>query len=234
LGPSYVGVTQIPGTATDDEIRTLDAAGVRAVRFNVCRGGSADLAALERFANRVHDLAGWHCELYIDARQLDDIEAVIARLPAVTIDHLGLHADGLPALLRLVGRGARVKATGFGRVDLDPRSTISKIMAVDPTSLVVGTDLPSTRARRAFTPEDFDLVEQTVDVDHVEDVFWNNAAARRSILAWRRPDLDRRQLSGGAAASRCRCSGICKSAPSRPASSTERSTNGRRGYRARR
>lgn len=177
LGPSYVGVTQVPDTVTDEEIRTLDAAGVRAVRFNLHRGGSTDLTALERLAYRVHDLAGWHCELYIDARRLGDIEAVVARLPVVSIDHLGLHADGLPTLLRLVERGAKVKATGFGRVDLDPRSTISAIMALDPTSLVVGTDLPSTRARRPFTPGDFDLVEQTVGADHLEDVFWNNAAA---------------------------------------------------------
>lgn len=58
LGPSYVGVTQIPGDTSDERILELHEAGVRAVRFNVARGGSANLDDLERLARRVHDLAG--------------------------------------------------------------------------------------------------------------------------------------------------------------------------------
>ncbi len=41
LGSSFVGVTQVPADITDHEIRELDRAGVRAVRFNLYRGGSA-------------------------------------------------------------------------------------------------------------------------------------------------------------------------------------------------
>ena len=37
------------------------------------------------------------------------------------IARLGMHADGLPQLLRLVEQGVKVKATSFGRVDLDAR-----------------------------------------------------------------------------------------------------------------
>lgn len=178
LGQGFVGVTQIPGDTSDDRIRTLDAAGVRAVRFNVARGGSADLDDLERLARRVHDVAGWHAELYIDARTIDaDLSRRIAALPAVSIDHLGMHADGLPQLLRLVEQGVRVKATGFGRVELDPAAVIRAIMAVDPTALMVGTDLPSTRARRPFHNEDFDLIREALTPEQLADVFWNNAAA---------------------------------------------------------
>src|SRR5690242_5621125 len=50
LGPSFVGVTQIAGATHDDEIARLDAAGVRAVRFNLVRGGSAGLDDLSRLA----------------------------------------------------------------------------------------------------------------------------------------------------------------------------------------
>lgn len=178
LGPTFVGVTQIPADISDQEIRDLHDAGVRAVRFNVARGGSADLNDLDRLARRVHDLAGWHAELYIDARTIDDdLAARLAALPAVSIDHLGLHAESLPNLLRLVEKGVKVKATGFGRVDLDPAATIPAIMGVDPTALMVGTDLPSTRARRPFRNEDLDLIEQVLDPSQVADVFWNNAAA---------------------------------------------------------
>lgn len=178
LGPTYVGVTQIPADAADADVLDLHAAGVRAVRFNVARGGSADLDDLERLARRVHDLAGWHAEFYIDARTIDDdLSRRIAGLPAASIDHLGMHRDGLPNLLRLVEHGVKVKATGFGRVDLDPAETIAAIMAVDPTALMVGTDLPSTRARRPFRDDDFDVIADALDPSQVADVFWNNAAA---------------------------------------------------------
>ena len=117
LGDNYVGVTQLPDETTDDQIRRLDEAGIKALRFNIARGGSATLDALDGFARRAHDLVGWHAELYIDARSIDeDLAARIASLPAVSIDHLGMHEDGLSTLLRLVEAGVKDKATGFGRV----------------------------------------------------------------------------------------------------------------------
>lgn len=177
LGPSFVGVTQIPVDTSDREIQQLHGAGVRAVRFNVARGGSADLDDLDRLARRVHDLVNWRAELYIDARTIDEaLLPRIAALPAVSIDHLGMHEDGLPALLRMVERGVKVKATGFGRVELDPAVTIRAVVATDPTALMVGTDLPSTPARRPFHPEDLDLIREVLTPEQVVDVFWNNAA----------------------------------------------------------
>ncbi|KXO88985.1 amidohydrolase family protein [Tsukamurella pseudospumae] len=178
LGPTYAGVTQIPVDTPDTRIRELHDAGVRAVRFNVARGGSADLDDLDRLARRVHDVAGWHSELYIDARTIDGaLSARLAALPAVSIDHLGMHSDGLPNLLRLVERGVKVKATGFGRVELDPSAVIRAIVDVDPTALMVGTDLPSTRARRPFHDDDLRLIEDALDPAEVDAVLWNNAAA---------------------------------------------------------
>ena len=35
LGPNFVGVAQLPATVSDDELISLNAAGVRAVRFNL-------------------------------------------------------------------------------------------------------------------------------------------------------------------------------------------------------
>lgn len=151
---------------------------MRAVRFNVAQGGSADLTDMDRFARRVHDLAGWHTEFYIDARTIDDdLSRRIAALPAVSIDHLGMHRDGLPNLLRLVEQGVKVKATGFGRVDLDPTTVIRAIMDIAPTALMVGTDLPSTRARRPFKNEDLETIRQALTPEQVSAVFWDNAAA---------------------------------------------------------
>ena len=176
LGPTFVGVTQIPEDTSDGEILSLHEAGVRGVRFNAARGGSACLDDLNRLARRVHHLAGWHVELYIDARFLANTWEQVAALPAVSIDHMGLHRDGLPQLLRLVEHGAKVKATGFGRVDLDPAAAIRAIMAVDPTALMAGTDLPSTRARRPFENTDLELIRRAVEPEQLNAVLWDNAA----------------------------------------------------------
>ena len=89
LGPGFVGVTQLPATVTDDEITRLNDAGVRGIRFNLRRGGSESADHLGTLARRVHDVAGWHTELYVDARTLPTLTGTIAALPAVSIDHLG-------------------------------------------------------------------------------------------------------------------------------------------------
>lgn len=160
LGPGFVGVTQLPHSTLDHEILALDRAGVRAVRFNVRRGGSESFDRIESFANRVHRLCGWHVELYADLATLGTDElAVLARLPRLVIDHLGLSDAGLPHVVELARGGAKVKATGFGRVQLDPIEAMEKIAAANPDALMFGTDLPSTRARRPFEPADIALVE---------------------------------------------------------------------------
>lgn len=176
LGPAFVGVTQIRHNTTDAEIQRLDSVGVRAVRFNVSRGGSADVGHLDRLARRVHEIAGWHVELYIDSRELPDLHPILSKLPAVSIDHLGLSAAGLPHLLRLVESGARVKATGFGRIDLNPAEAIRRILDINRHAVLVGTDLPSTRAPRAFLDGDVTSLADFLDPEELDDVLWNNAA----------------------------------------------------------
>lgn len=47
--------------------------------------------------------------------------------------------------------------------DLDPVNAIGAIVDVNPTALMVGTDL--------------DLIRQALPPEHVADVFWNNAEA---------------------------------------------------------
>ena len=177
LGPAFVGVTQLPASVTDAEIIALDTAGVRAVRFNVHRGGSAGLADLESLAMRVHALAGWHVELYIDSTDLAGLEERLTRLPALSIDHLGLSRAGLPAVLRLVERGARVKASGFGRVDLDIAQALRAIAAANPDALMFGTDLPSTRAPRPFALADLTLVQEALGEQLARRALIENALA---------------------------------------------------------
>lgn len=176
LGPGFAGVTQLPYDTSDEELLRLHGYGVRAVRFNVRRGGSEDLSQLDYMARRVHEIAGWHTELYIDSVLLPDIAPVVAALPAVSVDHLGLSRDGFPHLLALVHKGIRVKATGFGRVELDVPQALSAIAAVNPDALMFGTDLPSTRARRPYHPADLELICETLGEKLAGKVLYQNAA----------------------------------------------------------
>ncbi|HEY7166390.1 MAG TPA: amidohydrolase family protein [Candidatus Binatia bacterium] len=175
LGPSFVGVTQVPQTVSDQELRQLDSAGVRAVRFNVKRGGSEEIHHLENFARRVHQLVGWHTELYVDSTELPVLFETLVALPAVSIDHLGLSKAGFPTLLKLAEKGVRVKATGFGRVDFDVGAALKEIYAANPRALMFGTDLPSTRAPRPYVDEDYTLVLETLGEERSANVFYKNA-----------------------------------------------------------
>ena len=158
LGPGFVGVTQLPADTPDDVILDLDSKGVRAVRFNLQRGGSEDVSQLERMALRVHELCGWHVELYVANRHLAGLRDLLARLPKVSIDHLGLTAEGFDDLMWLVERGIKVKATGFGRCNFDVAEALRRIDTVNPDALMFGTDLPCTRAPRGFRPDDIQLL----------------------------------------------------------------------------
>lgn len=176
LGPDFVGVTQLPASVTDSQLQALDAAGVRGLRFNLRRGGSEQLDQLEFLARRVHEQVGWHAEFYIDSRELPQIESRLLRLPAIGIDHLGLSADGLPSILRLAERGARIKACGFGRVDFPVAPALRNIHAANPAALMFGTDLPSTRAPRPFDPRDIMLLTEALGEAGAGRALWGNAA----------------------------------------------------------
>jgi predicted TIM-barrel fold metal-dependent hydrolase len=175
LGPSFCGVTQLPSSVSDEEILRLHDHGVRALRFNIRRGGSEDLSRLDYLARRVHEIAGWHSELYMDAKGLPEIASVIENLPAVSMDHLGLSEEGLPHLLKLVDKGLRVKATGFGRVELNVANALTSIYDANPDALMFGTDLPSTRAPRPFKYEDVQLVQTLFDVQAADKILYSNA-----------------------------------------------------------
>jgi predicted TIM-barrel fold metal-dependent hydrolase len=125
---------------SDDEVLSLDAAGVRAVRFTLARGGALDVD----LALRVHQLAGWHAEVY--ATDLPAHEERLRQLPRLVVDHLGMNPEGLAVAVRL---GAMIKAT--------PRYA-GDLRAVRPERLMFGSDLPGTRAERTFAPADLDVI----------------------------------------------------------------------------
>jgi len=166
LGPTFVGVAQVPPDITDDEVLALREQGVRAFRANFTRGTVPE--GLLDLARRFEALAGWHLEVYADTRDLPPLPGV-----QLVIDHLGGPEAALDTTLRLVEQGARVKATRFGASDHDIPRTLRAINAVNPAALLFGTDLPGTRAPRPFEPRDLELVREHAG----ERALWDNAAA---------------------------------------------------------
>ena len=177
LGSRFVGVTQLPASVSDAELLDLNEAGVRAVRFNLRRGGSEKVEFLEPVAKRVHELVNWHVELYVDSRDLSELFDTLVSLTAVSIDHLGLSREGFNILLKLAEQGVHVKATGFGRVDFVVGTALKDIFAANPDALMFGTDLPSTRAPRPYADDDLLLVLETLGETGARKVLYENAMA---------------------------------------------------------
>jgi predicted TIM-barrel fold metal-dependent hydrolase len=175
LGPNYVGVTQLPVTVDDDQLHALDAVGVRGLRFNLYRAESLEVDQLESFAKRVHELLNWHVEIYADAPLIDRLSDLIARLPAVSIDHLALSRRASTPLLRLVEQGVRVKASGFGRLESDPIPLLRELYGANPECLMFGSDLPSTRAPRPFSARDVERIGDALCDNAVRRVLYDNA-----------------------------------------------------------
>lgn len=175
LGEGFVGVTQLPSSVTDEEILHLDTCGVRALRFNLKRGGSEGIQHLEAMACRIYELAGWHVELYVDSSELGELMPVLESLPLVSIDHLGLSKQGLPDIIRLAESGIRIKATGFGRLDFKPVQAVKDIYKSNPQALMFGTDLPGTRAPEIWSEDDAALICDTLGDIAAENVLFRNA-----------------------------------------------------------
>jgi predicted TIM-barrel fold metal-dependent hydrolase len=178
LGPGWAGVAQVPPDISDESLTDLSHAGVRALRFNMYRGRIDSVDDLVSLASRAHAVAGWHAEIYADAAALAPHVDRLTRMGVpLSIDHLGMTQAGLPVLLDLVSAGVKVKATGFGRVKMDVPRTLEAIAARAPNALIFGTDLPSTRAARAFEAADIDLLRQVLGHDLARRALWDNARA---------------------------------------------------------
>ncbi|GHH76839.1 2-pyrone-4,6-dicarboxylate hydrolase [Streptomyces sulfonofaciens] len=85
------GIATVRPDATDAELRRLDAAGVRGVRFNFLKRlvNAAPTEALRTVAEKIAPL-GWHIVLYFEAADLADLEDFFSTLPTpLVVDHMG-------------------------------------------------------------------------------------------------------------------------------------------------
>lgn len=174
LGENFRGVVNLPAGIPKRVLGELDKAGVKAVRFNIVRGGADQLKSMLRLSNQVYDTFGWHSELYIKNENIRNLKDTLISLPAYSIDHLGLTKEGLNELYGLVEGGAKVKASGFGRVNFDVIEVMRKIYSINPKALIFGTDLPSTRSKRPFSEDDIEQIRQNFSKEEQERIFYKN------------------------------------------------------------
>ena len=85
------GVATVKQNVTDAELRELDAAGVRGVRFNFVKRlvDTTPRETLLAIAERIEPL-GWHIVIYFEAQELPELYEFFTSLPTVVVvDHMG-------------------------------------------------------------------------------------------------------------------------------------------------
>lgn len=178
LGDNFVGITQLPFDTMDEELERLHEIGIRGIRFNLYRGFDSTLEEIEELSRRVYELQGWKTEFYVNLAEVEeDLKELILKLPGASIDHIGMTKMPADQLIEYMVSGVPVRLTDFGRVEYN-REEISKLIRelydANPESLIFGTDLPSTRAAYRFSKADIELIQEVLDEDECEKVFWKN------------------------------------------------------------
>ena len=85
------GVATVKQDVSDAELRDLDAAGVRGVRFNFVKRlvDTTPRETLLEIAQRIKPL-GWHIVIYFEAQELPELYDFFTSLPTtVVVDHMG-------------------------------------------------------------------------------------------------------------------------------------------------
>jgi 2-pyrone-4,6-dicarboxylate lactonase len=176
------GIATVRPDISDAELRRLDAAGVRGVRFNFLKR-LVDTAPTEDLATIAAKIAplGWHVVLYFEAADLGDLEDFFTALPTpLVIDHMGRPDVARPAdgpefgrFLRFVERGdvwvkvtcpERLTATGPAALDgeahpyRDVVPFARRMIEEFPDAVIWGTDWPHPNLK-SHMPDDGLLVD---------------------------------------------------------------------------
>lgn len=188
LGDSARAIAVIDPAAHDDTLLALAGRGVRGVRAFMLFDPIYPWAELERLSIRIGEL-GWHLQIQMDGRDLEERADFIARLRCpVVIDHTGKFLEPVgvdhPAfvtLRRLVGGGdCWVKLSGqyetskSGPPFYNDVAALGRILAEDaPERMLWGSNWP--HPNRQPPPNDLELL-------NLLSIIAPSDAARRLIL----------------------------------------------------
>jgi D-galactarolactone isomerase len=156
---------------SDAELKRMDAAGVRGVRFNLINVGGPSLDIMETMVGRVAPL-GWHLQVYVEGEQLPELAPIFARLPVpVVVDHMGqimtgwgINHPAVIALRHLIDNGRawvklcgyRCSSAGYPYGDVTPLARV--LIGTAAERCVWGTDWPHPNIE-ATMPDDGELLD---------------------------------------------------------------------------
>jgi predicted TIM-barrel fold metal-dependent hydrolase len=144
LGANARGVAVVHPTVTDAELKSLNDAGVRGIRFSLGDPKTAVVSfdMVEPLAKRVADL-GWHVQFNLDGDQIAAHADLLTRLPSqLVFDHMG-HPT-LPA-------GVDHESFGIMRRLIDKGRTWVKLSGAYSNSTVGPPSYPeATKIAQAF------------------------------------------------------------------------------------
>ena len=160
LGPSARGVAVVHPTVTDAELKSLNDAGIRGIRFSL--GGDTATAVVtwdmvEPLSKRVADL-GWHVQFNLDGDQIAERADLLRRLPSqLVFDHMGhptlpagIEHASFAVMRDLIDRGRTwIKLSGaysnsqIGPPDYPEATKIAQaFVKAAPQRMVWGSDWP--------------------------------------------------------------------------------------------
>jgi len=188
FGPSARGVAVVNDSVTDAELKRLDAARVRGIRFNLGNaGGATNMSMLEPLAKRIAPM-GWHVQFNMSADMLLAAKDVLGRLPCdVVFDHLahipepiGTAHPAFAAVVDLMQKGkAWVKLSGaYQDTKVGPPTYADSTVIAQayvkaaPERLIWGSDWPHPSEKDNAKPDDavlFDLMAQWAPAEAVRN-----------------------------------------------------------------
>lgn len=179
FGPSARGVAVVNTSVSDEELKKLDGAGVRGIRFNILTPGAAtsiDMAA--PLAKRIAGM-GWHIQVHASADLIAQQKDLWSSLPCdVVFDHLGHIPQpvgiGHPAFGVLAGlmqkgkgwvklSGAYMETKVGPPTYADSSAVAQAFVKAAPERLVWGSDWPHPTEKNDNKPDDailFDLLAE--------------------------------------------------------------------------
>ncbi len=194
FGPDARGVAVVDTSVTDAQLSEMNAAGVRAIRFNLSYPGATTVDMLAPLASRISAL-GWHIELVVQGAKLPALERHLLELPCpLVIDHIahvpqpgGMQSDAMRTAQRLVDKGntwitlsgpyVDTKSGAPAYADVEPVAKAFINMA--PERMLWGTDWPHP-TEKAHKPDDASLVDTMAAwigrADWQERIFVTNPA----------------------------------------------------------
>lgn len=203
------GVVTLKPSVTDNELQTMDFAGVRGVRFNFVKRlvDTMPFDALQSIAERIKPL-GWHIVIYFESQDLVEYYDFFTSLPTtVVVDHMGrpdvskeVYGGEFDLFVKLlqdnenfwskVSCPERLSKTGpNGYRDVIPFA--KRIVETFPDRVLWGTDWPHPNMK-SHMPDDGHLVnfipkiaptaslQQKLLVDNPMRLYWSEVSVKSS------------------------------------------------------